>query len=138
MVGSAASLPIASQTCVGMTARFAASRSRQVRIAIVLDNFSPRLSTKTDSRVGDWARANKVELGYVRARRHGPRESARAAQDDPSLHRLPQPRPDRGPRRGATPPMRERASAADHYLERLRLGSPAERVVGLEHLAYVA
>lgn len=37
----------------------------QVRIAIVLDNFSPHLSTATDSRVGDWARANNVELAYV-------------------------------------------------------------------------
>ena len=36
-----------------------------VRIAIVCDNFSPHLSTKTDTRVGDWATANKVELAYV-------------------------------------------------------------------------
>ena len=36
-----------------------------VRIAIVLDNFSPHLTTKTDSRVGDWAKANNVELAYV-------------------------------------------------------------------------
>jgi transposase len=36
----------------------------QVRIAIVLDNFSPHLSTKKDTRVGDWARANNVELAY--------------------------------------------------------------------------
>jgi transposase len=36
-----------------------------VRIAIVLDNFSPHLSTKVDSRVGDWAQANNVELAYV-------------------------------------------------------------------------
>ncbi len=37
----------------------------QVRIAIVLDNFSPHLSTATDPRVGDWATANNVELAYV-------------------------------------------------------------------------
>jgi transposase len=37
----------------------------EVRIAIVLDNFSPHLSTKSDSRVGDWATANNVELAYV-------------------------------------------------------------------------
>jgi transposase len=37
----------------------------KVRIAIVLDNFSPHLSTKTDSRVGDWAEENNVELAYV-------------------------------------------------------------------------
>jgi transposase len=37
----------------------------QVRIAIVLDNFSPHLSTKTDQRVGQWAAANNVELAYV-------------------------------------------------------------------------
>ena len=36
-----------------------------VRIAIVMDNFSPHLSTTRDSRVGDWARANNVELAYV-------------------------------------------------------------------------
>ena len=36
-----------------------------VRIAIVLDNFSPHLSTRTDTRVGDWAAANNVELAYV-------------------------------------------------------------------------
>jgi DDE superfamily endonuclease len=37
----------------------------QVRIAIVLDNFSPHLSTRTDSRVGEWAADNNVELAYV-------------------------------------------------------------------------
>jgi transposase len=36
-----------------------------VRIAIVMDNFVPHLSTKTDTRVGDWARANNVELAYT-------------------------------------------------------------------------
>jgi transposase len=36
-----------------------------VRIAIVLDNYSPHLSTTKDSRVGDWAEANNVELAYV-------------------------------------------------------------------------
>lgn len=37
----------------------------EVRIAIVMDNFSPHLSTKKDSRVGGWAAANNVELAYV-------------------------------------------------------------------------
>jgi transposase len=37
----------------------------EVRIAIVLDNFSPHLSTKKDQRVGEWAKANNVELAYV-------------------------------------------------------------------------
>jgi len=37
----------------------------EVRIAIVMDNFSPHLSTMKDSRVGDWAAANNVELAYV-------------------------------------------------------------------------
>jgi hypothetical protein len=37
----------------------------EVRIAIVLDNLSPHLSTKSDSRVGDWAEANNVEFAYV-------------------------------------------------------------------------
>jgi transposase len=36
-----------------------------VRIAIVLDNFSPHLSTKKDQRVGTWAEANNAELAYV-------------------------------------------------------------------------
>jgi transposase len=36
-----------------------------VRIAIVCDNFSPHLSTKTDSRVGDWAAANNVEIAHT-------------------------------------------------------------------------
>ncbi|MEX1037408.1 MAG: IS630 family transposase [Acidimicrobiia bacterium] len=37
----------------------------QVRIGIVLDNFSPHLSTKKDQRVGKWAAANNVELAYT-------------------------------------------------------------------------
>jgi transposase len=36
-----------------------------VRLGIVLDNFSPHLSTRTDRRVADWAAANNVELSYV-------------------------------------------------------------------------
>lgn len=36
-----------------------------VRIGIVLDNFSPHLSTKKDTRVGDWAADNNVELAYT-------------------------------------------------------------------------
>ena len=36
-----------------------------VRIAIVLDNFSPHLSTKKDRRVAEWAAANNVELAYT-------------------------------------------------------------------------
>ncbi len=37
----------------------------EVRIAIVLDNFSPHLSTNKDQRVGEWAAANNTELAYV-------------------------------------------------------------------------
>ena len=37
----------------------------EIRIAIVMDNFSPHLSTKKDQRVGIWAAANNVELAYV-------------------------------------------------------------------------
>ena len=37
----------------------------EVRIAIVLDNFSPHLSTNTDASVGEWAESNNVELAYV-------------------------------------------------------------------------
>ncbi|MDE3087722.1 MAG: transposase [Acidobacteriota bacterium] len=36
-----------------------------VRIAIVLDNWSPHRSTKKDTTVGDWAEANNVELAYT-------------------------------------------------------------------------
>ncbi len=36
-----------------------------VRIALVMDNFSPHLSTTRDTRVGDWATANNIELAYV-------------------------------------------------------------------------
>ena len=36
-----------------------------IRMAIVMDNFSPHLSTKVDTRVGDWAETNNVELAYV-------------------------------------------------------------------------
>jgi transposase len=38
---------------------------REVRIAIVLDNFSPHLSTNSDPRVGEWAATSNVELAYV-------------------------------------------------------------------------
>jgi transposase len=37
----------------------------EVRIALVMDNFSPHLSTRKDDRVGVWAAANNVELAYV-------------------------------------------------------------------------
>jgi transposase len=37
----------------------------ELRPAFVLDNFSPHLTTKTDTRVGDRAAANNVELAYV-------------------------------------------------------------------------
>ncbi len=37
----------------------------EVRLAILLDNFSPHLSTKKDQRVGEWVAANNVELAYV-------------------------------------------------------------------------
>jgi transposase len=35
------------------------------RLAIILDNFSPHLTTKTDTRVGDYAAAHNIELVYV-------------------------------------------------------------------------
>ena len=37
----------------------------EVRIAIVLDNFSPDLSTRKDQRVSEWAEANNVEFAHV-------------------------------------------------------------------------
>jgi hypothetical protein len=36
-----------------------------VRIGLVLDNYSPHLSTRVDQNVGEWAKANNVELAYV-------------------------------------------------------------------------
>jgi transposase len=36
-----------------------------VRLGLVLDNYSPHLSTRDDPRVGQWAAANNVELAYV-------------------------------------------------------------------------
>ena len=36
-----------------------------VRLAIVLDNASPHLTTRHDRRVGQWAAANNVELAYT-------------------------------------------------------------------------
>ena len=38
---------------------------REIRIALIMDNFSPHLSTKRDQRVGAWAAANNVELAYT-------------------------------------------------------------------------
>jgi transposase len=37
----------------------------EVRIAIVLDNYSPHLSTNRDDRIGVWAKANNIEFAYV-------------------------------------------------------------------------
>ena len=37
----------------------------EVRIAIVIDNFSPHLSTTKDQRVGRWAAANNIELAHT-------------------------------------------------------------------------
>ena len=79
-----------------------------VRIAIVMDNFSPHLSTKKDQRVGEWAEANNVELAYVptnaswlnrieaqfqalryfHPRRHRPPLPRGTEPDDSPLHRL--------------------------------------------------
>jgi hypothetical protein len=36
-----------------------------VRLGLVLDNYSPHLSTREDPRVGQWAGVNNVELAYV-------------------------------------------------------------------------
>jgi transposase len=83
----------------------------EVRIAIVLDNFSPHLATKKDQRVAEWAAANNVELAYtptysswlnrieaqftsaalLRPRWHRPPQPPRTSIDDPPLHPLAQP-----------------------------------------------
>jgi transposase len=36
-----------------------------VRLGLVLDTYSPHLSTRDDPRIGQWAAANNVELAYV-------------------------------------------------------------------------
>jgi transposase len=79
-----------------------------VRIAVVCDNYSPHLSTRKDSRVGDWAKANNVEFAYtptnsswlnripvhraavLRSRRHRPRQPQGTGQHDPPVHHLAQ------------------------------------------------
>ncbi|MEP6666698.1 MAG: hypothetical protein ABJA81_09645 [Nocardioidaceae bacterium] len=83
----------------------------EVRIAIVLDNFSPHLSTKVDQRVGEWAEQNNVELAYtpylpivaepdrgtvpgaalLRAGRHRSPLTRTAGLHDPPLHPLAEP-----------------------------------------------
>ncbi len=83
----------------------------EVRIAIVLDNFSPYRSTTKDTRAGDWAEASNVELAYVpfyaswlnrieapihrtallSARRHRPRQPRSPRPHDPPLHGLAKP-----------------------------------------------
>jgi hypothetical protein len=83
----------------------------KVRISIILDSLSPHLSTRTDTRVGDWTNANNVELAYMSfygswlnhiearftalryfaLRRHGPRRPRRTGQHDPPLHRVAEP-----------------------------------------------
>ena len=82
-----------------------------VRIAIVLDNFSPHLSTQRDTRVGDWAEDQQCRTGLRAHQRqlaepdrgavpgtavfhlgwHRPPLTRRAELDDPSLHYLAQP-----------------------------------------------
>ena len=81
-----------------------------IRIAIVCDNFSPHLTTRKDSRVGDLGRGEqrrdrlhadefvlvKPHRGPVhrpallRARRHRPRQPQGAGQHDPPVHHLAQ------------------------------------------------
>lgn len=43
----------------------------EVRIALVLDNFNPHLSTKTDQRVANLTEATNVELAYTPTPRPG-------------------------------------------------------------------
>jgi hypothetical protein len=41
-----------------------------VRLGILLDNFSPHLSTSDDPLVGQWAVVNNVELAYTTDKRN--------------------------------------------------------------------
>ena len=38
---------------------------QSTRIAIICDNFSPHLTTASDTRVGAWAAANNTEIAYT-------------------------------------------------------------------------
>jgi transposase len=40
-------------------------RPSSERIAIICDNYSPHLSTKVDTSVGDWSKTNNVEIAYT-------------------------------------------------------------------------
>ena len=91
----------------------------EVRIAIVLDNFSPHLSTKKDQRVGRvgggqqrrarlhtalrlMAQPDRSPIpgaALLRPRRHRSSQPPRAGPNDPPLHRLAQPQ---RPRPGTT------------------------------------
>lgn len=43
----------------------------EIRLAFVMDNFGPYLTTTTDGRVGDWAAANNVDSPTSRSTRVG-------------------------------------------------------------------
>ena len=53
---------------------------REIRIALVVDNFSPHLSTERDRRVGAWAQANNVEIAYTPTNSSGSTGSRRSSR----------------------------------------------------------
>ena len=60
----------------------------EVRIAIVMDNFSPHLSTRVDTRVGDWAGPTTLNWPTCRptpAGSTGSRPSSRRSVTSPSM-----------------------------------------------------
>jgi hypothetical protein len=58
-----------------------------VRIAIVLDNFSPHLSTKKDQRVGEWAAATSAGATPTPATVNSPNSSTAQTLLDAPLER---------------------------------------------------
>ncbi len=58
--------PVKGRTAFLAFLRYIRSRHpEKMRMAIVLDNFSPHLSTGTDARIGRWAKRHNVELAYL-------------------------------------------------------------------------
>jgi transposase len=110
---------------------------REVRIAIVSDNFSPHLTTKKCQRVGTWAAANNVEMAYTptdsswlnRIEAHftalryftldgTDRRPQGTGQHDPPLHHLAKP-----PRRRPAPARPRRQSERCLSLSRVSCAS---------------
>jgi hypothetical protein len=117
--------PRTARSAWSSAATCAASGPPRVRIATMLDNFSPHLTTKKCRHVADWAAANNVEVAYtptnsswaqphrspvhraalLRPGQHRPPQPQGAGQHDPPQHHLAEP-----PRRRHPPTSGRRPS----------------------------